>query len=155
MEAIYAGDNNFATFYKCKNMYFVNEPFTSDNIPAEPDVYYFPAGLNHIEGETFDGSRLNDVVIFPAGFTSVSNGYAFEGVTSKSGTPIIIFMGDMETVTIKDWGVSKIYFCNPADVDYASAGAPNDSRMVFCYGKDNTSHIAEKQMDVEASCGTQ
>lgn len=152
LTAIYSGDNSFATFNRCKSMYFVNEPFTSDNIPAEPDVYYFPKGLVHIQGETFDTSRLNDVVVFPEGLVRVDNGYAFEGTTSKSGNPTIVFMGNMESIVIKDWDVNKIYFCNSLDVDYASAGAPTDSRMVFCYGKDNTRHLAETVKDIEAGC---
>ena len=152
LTAIYSGGNNFATFYRCTSLYFVNEPFTSDNIPEEPEVYFFPEGLTLVQSETFDGSRLNDVVVFPAGVTSLTNGYTFEGCTSKSGTPTIVFLGDMTGVTIRTWGVSKVYFCNPADVDAASAGATNDGRLVFCFAEGNTSHVKALSKSTDATC---
>ena len=152
LTAINSGSNDHATFKNCKSLYFVSEPFTSDNIPAEPLVYYFPSGLTVIKDEAFDGSRINDIVVLPAGLTSLTQGYTFEGCTSASGTPSVVFMGDMTAVNVRTWGVSKIYFCNPADVDYASAGATNDSRMVFCYGAGNTSHIKELSKATDATC---
>ena len=152
LTAINSGSNDHATFKNCKSLYFVSEPFTSDNIPDEPLVYYFPSGLTVITDEAFDGSRINDIVVLPAGLTSLTQGFTFEGCTSASGTPSVVFMGDMTAVNVRTWGVSKIYFCNPADVDYASAGATTDSRMVFCYGAGNTSHIKELSKATDATC---
>ena len=152
LTAIYSGGNNFATFYRCTSLYFVNEPFTSDNIPEEPEVYFFPAGLTLLQSETFDGSRLNDVVVFPAGVTELTSGFTFEGCTSKSGTPTVVFLGDMTSVVIRTWGVSKVYFCNPADVDAASAGASNDGRLVFCFAEGNTSHVKALSKSTDATC---
>ena len=152
LTAIYSGGNNFATFYRCTSLYFVSEPFTSDNIPAEPEIYYFPAGLTTVNGEAFDGSRLNDIVVFPVGVASLTTGYTFEGCTSKSGTPTIVFMGDMQNLVIRTWGANKIYLCNPADTDYASAGATSDSRVVYCFAEGNTSHIKELSKSQDATC---
>ena len=152
LTAIKSRDNSFATFYRCTSLYFVNEPFTSDNIPEEPEIYFFPSGLTEVWSEAFDGSRLNEVLVFPAGVTELTSGYTFEGCTSKSGTPTVVFLGDMTSVVIRTWGVSKVYFCNPADVDAASAGASNDSRLVFCFAEGNTSHIKAQSKSTEATC---
>ena len=153
--SIDSGDNDHATFKGCTSLYFVAEPFTYktvEEIPAEPTIYKFPSGITNISSEAFDNSRINDVVVLPVGVTSLTQGYTFEGCTSKSGNPTVVFLGDMTTVNVRTWGVSKIYFCNPADVDYTSAGATNDSRMVFCYAEGNTSHIKELSRAQDATC---
>jgi len=150
-----SGDNDHATFKGCSNLYFVAEPFTyktESEIPTEPAVYKFPSGIVTINSEAFDNSRINDVVVLPKGLTSLTQGFTFEGCTSASGTPTVVFLGDMTTVNVKTWGVSKIYFCNPADVDYASAGATNDKRMVFCYAEGNAEHLKELSDSREATC---
>ena len=153
--SIDSGDNDHATFKGCTNLYFVSEPFTYstvDEIPAEPSVYYFPSGLITVSSEAFDGSRVNEVVVFPVGVTSLTQGFTFEGCTSASGKPTVVFMGDMETVTVKNWGVSKIFFANPADVSAESAGFTGSVAAVFCYGEGNEEHLAEKHMATEATC---
>jgi hypothetical protein len=35
------GGGGLSTFDNCSKMYFVNEPFTRDNIPEKPKVYYY------------------------------------------------------------------------------------------------------------------
>ena len=135
LTAINSGDNDQATFKKCTSLYFVNEPFTYktlEEIPAEPEVYYFPTGLTTMTGETFDGSRVNDVVVFPAGLTDLSDGYTFEGSKSASGTPTVVLLGDMTAVTITSWGVKAVYFCNEADVDATTAGLKGSITTHYC-----------------------
>ena len=150
-----SGDNDYATFKGCTSLYLVSEPFTyktESEIPTEPAVYKFPSGIVTINGEAFDNSRINDVVVLPEGVTSLTQGFTFEGCTSASGTPTIVFLGDMTIVNIRVWGVSGIYFCNPADVDFESAGATNDKRIVFCYAEGNESHVKELSKSVDATC---
>ena len=155
VKTIDVGGNNGAAFYKCTNLYFVSEPFTyktEAEIPSEPEVYYFPSGITSLTGEAFDNSRLNDVVVMPASLTTIPNAFTFEGCTSASGKPTVVLLGDMTNIAVSGWNVNAIYFCNPADVDYVSAGAPTDGRMVFCYADGNTSHLKELSKETEADC---
>ena len=155
VKTIDVGGNNGAAFFKCSNLYFVNEPFTyktEAEIPAEPTVYYFPSSIVSVTGEAFDNSRVNDVVVFPASVTSMPNSYTFEGCTSASGKPTVVFLGDMTSVGTSGWGVTAIYFCNPADVDYATAGASSDGRMAFCFAEGNTKHVKELSKATDATC---
>ena len=155
LTAINSGSNSFATFKDCKNLYFVDKPFTYtsvNDIPAEPSVYYFPTSLSVVTEEAFDGSRVNDTIVFPETLTSLTQGYTFEGTTSANGTPNIVFLGNMESVTITSWSANKIYFCNEADVDLTTAGATNDARIVFCNAEGNTTHLKEKTLATEATC---
>ena len=154
LAAINSGDNDSATFKKCTSLYFVNEPFTYktlEEIPAEPEVYYFPTGLTTMTGETFDGSRVNDVVVFPAGLTDLSDGYTFEGSKSASGTPTVVLLGDMTAVTITSWGVKEVYFCHPNDIDASSAGITGSKTFIFCHAEDNTTHLLEKEVTTGAT----
>lgn len=150
--AINSGDNDHATFKGCTNMYFVSTPFTHENIPEEPTVYYFPSKLTTITGEAFDHARINDVVVLPTGVTSLTQGYTFEGTTSKSGKPTVVFMGDMEAVTVNSWGASKILFANENDIDAASAGYKGSVSAIYCNAQGNTEHLIEKTLSTEADC---
>ena len=156
LTAINSGDNDHATFKNCTSLYFVSEPFTyktASEIPSEPSIYYFPKNIATLSSEAFDNSRINDVVVLPEALTSLTQGYTFEGCTSASGNPTVVFLGDMTAVNIRSWSVNKIYFCNPADVDFASAGATNDKRVVFCYAEGNTDHLsAQTGFSQEANC---
>ncbi|MBO5262288.1 MAG: leucine-rich repeat protein, partial [Clostridia bacterium] len=155
LTAINSGDNDGSTFKECASLYFVSEPFTYktvEEIPSEPSVYYFPSGLITMSGETFDGARLNDVVVFPSGLTSLTQGYTFEGSKSASGKPTVVFMGDMQTVTVKDWAVNAIYFCNKNDTDASSAGYSGSVTVHFCNAVENTTHLCEKTVSTEATC---
>jgi hypothetical protein len=140
-------------------LYFVDEPFTYktlEEIPAEPEVYYFPSTLVTMTGEAFDGSRLNDYVVFPAGLTDLSDGYTFEGSASNSGKPTVILLGDMQAVTISSWGVKEIYFCNPADIDATSASLSGTITAHYCNAEGNTDHIRSPRLDdkTPADCDT-
>ena len=152
---INSGSNDFATFKACTNLYFVDKPFTftSDaDIPAEPEIYYFPSGLNKITDEAFDNSRLNNVVVLPVGVTSLTQGYTFEGCTSSNGKPTVVLMGDMQALEVKGWNVNAIYFCNKNDVDAASAGLSGSKTVYFCNAEGNTNHLQEKIVETPATC---
>ena len=155
LTAINSGDNDNATFKKCTSLYFVDEPFTYktlEEIPAEPEVYYFPTGLTTMTSETFDGSRVNDVVVFPAGLTDLSNGYTFEGSKSASGTPTVVLLGDMTAVAIKSWGVKAVYFCNEADVDATTAGLTGSITAHYCTVDGNHLRSPRDDVSTPATC---
>ena len=56
-------------------------------------------------------------------------------------------MGDMDTVSVSNWSVSAIYFCNPNDIDAQSAGFNEKVTAYYCYAEGNINHIKEKQLD--------
>ena len=152
---INSGSNDFATFKACTNLYFVDKPFTftSDaDIPAEPEIYYFPSGLNKITDEAFDNSRLNNVVVLPVGVTSLTQGFTFEGCTSSNGKPTVVLMGDMQALEVRGWSVNAIYFCNKNDVDATSAGLSGSQTVYFCNAEGNTNHLQEKIVETPATC---
>ncbi|MBR2296413.1 MAG: leucine-rich repeat domain-containing protein [Clostridia bacterium] len=128
------GQNTNGTYGGCTNMYFVNEPFTYDNIPAKPDVYYFPAGYKSIAGEAFDTCKnLNKVLVFQADGITFDNAWTFEGVQNgEGGKPIIVFTGDVTRVSVGSWNVDKILFSNANDVDTTTAGVSGSKTLVFC-----------------------
>ena len=155
LTAINSGDNDSATFKNCTSLYFVSKPFTYktlEEIPTEPEVYYFPTGLTTMTGETFDGARINDIVVFPAGLTDLSDGYTFEGSKSASGKPTVVFMGDMQSTVATKWNVSAVYFCNKADVDATSAGLTGSVTAYYCNADGNTNHLQEKIVETPATC---
>lgn len=152
LTAINSGDNDFATFKGCTSLYFVSEPFYGRNIPAEPQVYSFPTGLTVLSGEAFDNSRINDVVVLPSGITSLTQGYTFEGCSSKSGKPTVVFMGDMTAVTAKSWGVNAIYFANANDKDAASASFSGSITTYYCLASGNTNHLFLVEKNVLPTC---
>ena len=149
--------NTNGTYGGCTNMYFVNEPFTYDNIPAKPDVYYFPAGYKSITGEAFDTCKnLNKVLVFQADGVTFDNAWTFEGVQNgEGGKPIIVFTGDVTSVNVGSWNVDKILFSNANDVDTTTAGVTGSKTLVFCANESNISkHIASpKHSSIEeATC---
>jgi len=155
LEKISSGSNDHATFKSCSSLYFVAEPFTYktlEDIPSEPTVYYFPKNIILMSDEAFDNARLNDIVIIPEGVTSLTQGYTFEGCVSASGNPTVVFMGDMQGVSAKAWGVNAIYFCHPNDTDAASAGYSGSITAHYCFADGNTSHLKEKTLATDATC---
>ena len=144
-----------ATFGMLKKAYFVNEPFTYDNIPTKPTVYYFPANYASMTGETFDSCKnLNDVLVFLGDNISIGQ-YAFENVRTDNGDskPTIVFLGNTSSIDAKGWTVNAIYFANANDVDAASAGLKNNGGSAyFCNAQGNTNHLAEKTVFEEARC---
>ena len=155
LTAINSGDNDSATFKSCTSLYFVSKPFTYktlEEIPAEPEVYYFPANLTTVTSEAFDSSRLNNVVVLPVGVTSLTQGYTFEGCTSGNGKPTVVFMGDMQSTVATKWNVSAVYFCNKADIDATSAGLTGSVTAYYCNAEGNTNHLQEKIVETPATC---
>ncbi len=152
---INSGDNDHSTFKNCTSMYFVNEPFTYNtvnDVPSEPAIYYFPASLTTISGETFDGARVNDVVVFGAALTAIENSYTFDGAKSQSGTPTVVFLGDTTKISCSSWNVSAIYFANKNDKDAASAGVSGNKTIYYCNAEGNSQHLTEKTVNVPAKC---
>ncbi|MBO5091227.1 MAG: leucine-rich repeat protein [Clostridia bacterium] len=129
-----------ATFYKCEKMYFVDKPFTYDNIPQKPEVYSFPSKLTGLattnieKCETFKECKsLNDILVFPTGVTEIPDGWAF----CNSNSIKVVFLGDMTRVstTGNAWnngGAITIYFCNPADKSDADITTSTSATRVYC-----------------------
>ncbi len=140
-----------ATFDDCVNMYFVNETFTYDAIPEKPTVYYFPKNLTTISNNSVcrECKNLNDVLVFGENLTTMPNEYFFQNGPANK----IVFLGDMTTVSTKYWGkTTHVYFANPNDVDLNSVTFSGGKTAVFCNAPDNTTHLAEKTVDVPAKC---
>ena len=150
------GQNTNGTYGGCTNMYFVNEPFTYDNIPAKPDVYYFPAGYKSITGEAFDTCKnLNKVLVFQADGVTFDNAWTFENTQNgEGGKPIIVFTGNVTSISVGSWNVEKIFFSNANDVDTTTAGVSGSKTFVFCNAQGNTTHLASpKNSTIEpATC---
>ena len=73
LTAINSGDNDASTFKKCTSMYFVKDAFTYktiSEIPQEPEVYFFPNSITTVDGEIFDGARVNNIVVFGTNVTN-------------------------------------------------------------------------------------
>ncbi|MBO5313585.1 MAG: leucine-rich repeat protein, partial [Clostridia bacterium] len=156
LTSINSGAGGTASFGFCPNMFFVNEPFTYDNVPTEkPRVYYFPENLTSLPsgGEVFKNSTsLNDVLVFPKGVTEIANGWAFCNTNAVS----IVFLGNMVNVSTTGNAWNKditIYFCNEADKSSADlTGLGGNPKKVYCHADGNTTHIAERNVDTEATC---
>ena len=168
LTTINSGSQDHATFANCNNMYLVSEPFTftsDDDIPAKPDVYYFPANLETIaNGEVFKKCQnLNSTLVFGKKVTSFPNAWAFEAGINNPTLQNIVFLGDMTRVaSLNDSGkdatsywkfTGKIYFANPADLSVADVQIKGiESKVVFCNAEGNTSHLKEYSDSREASC---
>ena len=159
----YSGSQNNASFANCKKMFFVNEPFTSDNVPTvKPRVYYFPSGLEKLTGETFKNcTNLNEYIVFGTKLTDLSNTSAIPWAFNGCGnTSTIVFLGDMTGVSVSNnasncyWNVKNIIFANPNDKSTSDVGFfGNSSKAIFCYADGNISHAAEKQaLTIGATC---
>lgn len=144
-----------ATFGMLKKAYFVNEPFTYDNIPEKPTVYYFPKNYATMNGEVFDSCKnLNEVLVFTADNIGIDQ-YAFEAVATDGSNkrPTIVFLGDVRAINTKGWAVNAIYCANANDIDATSIGLTNNSSTIYyCNAQGNTNHLAEKTVDEEAKC---
>ncbi len=60
-------------------------------------------------------------------------GFFVQMRAQESNKPAFVFLGDMESVTVKSWSVKAIYFANPADKDAASAGCFGSVSAAYCY----------------------
>ena len=161
LESIGSSSGNTASFGNCPNLFFVNEPFTYDNIPTEkPDVYYFPSKLTSLPegGEVFKNCKnLNNVFVFPSGVTEIANGWAFNG----SNAITLVFLGDMTKISTTGAAWTKhtaIYFCNKNDLDSSCyEGASNiASTFVYCNAQGNETHLSSPKDAVlsDADCTT-
>ena len=145
------GGSRTATFDDCVNMYFVNEAFTYENIPQKPEVYYFPANLRSILDNSVcrECKNLNDVLVFGTQLTEMPNEYFFQNGPANK----IVFLGDMTTVETKYWGkTTQIIFANPADKSTDDVTYSGGRTTVFCHAEGNTTHLAERTAETEATC---
>ena len=152
------GNDQKSVFWNCEKMYFVNEPFTYDNIPQKPSIYYMPSGLTSVSGELFKKCKnLNETIVFPVGVTALTNGWAF---TSDSSTvKNVVFLGDMTALNTSSWKLAdgaKIIFANANDIGSSSLTSLSGSHTkIYCASEQDLSkHVAEKTLTVDATCDT-
>ena len=126
------GGGNVGPFNKCSNLYFVNEPGTTE----KPSIYYFPENLSDVSGEAIKNcGALNSVLVFGEKVKSLNNGWAFQGSQT-----IVVFLGDMEAITTSNWAVTKIYFANANDKSKDNIATYSNSKTaVFCASETDTS----------------
>ncbi|MBE6674934.1 MAG: leucine-rich repeat domain-containing protein [Ruminococcaceae bacterium] len=154
-----------ATFYNCQQMYFVANPFTftgDSDIPEKPDVYYFPENLESMsDGEIFKACRgLNETLVFGTKVTTIKNSWAFNAGISNPTLKNIVFLGDVDEISRSNaatfWNFTgKIYFANENDKSTSDVTMNGlSSRVVFCFGENNETHLYERTEITEADCIT-
>ena len=158
-----SGSQDHSTFANCTNVYFVSEAFTftsDDDIPAKPDVYYFPESLATLNGETFKMCKnLNKTLVFGTNVKEITNSWAFECGISNPPLENIVFLGDMENLSTS-WAnntawkfTGKIYLANANDKSTSDVNLSGlASRAVFCNGDGNTEHLYLINQSIEADC---
>ena len=132
-------------------LYFVNEPFTYDNIPEKPRVYYFPANISFMSNDCIfrECRNLNDVLVFGEKVTEAPNMYLFQGGPANT----IVFLGDMTTVATQYWGSTKtVLFANENDKSLSDITFSGGKKAIFCHAEADASHVMEKEIYVEAGC---
>ena len=159
LKKAWGGGNSGSVFGQMKNAYFVNEPFTYDNIPSKPDVYYFPSELDTLTGETFDTCQnLNSILVFGTKLTTLDNAWAFESVKSGGDTkPTVVFLGNVVNMAVGSWNVQAIYFANENDIDATSLTLSGSKTIYYCHGANNNNHLIESkatQTNAPATCET-
>lgn len=151
---IESGTQDRATFDACEKMYLVNEPFTYDNIPEKPTIYYFPENLEFITQDCVfrNCKNLNDVLVFPDGITNLNNIYMFQSAPIKT----VVFLGNMESIATTYWGTtSKLVFANSNDKSIADVPTcTNKIAASFCFAPGNTSHFQNPKLPTsqDATC---
>ena len=167
-----------AVFDGCRKLYFVNEPFSYDNIPEKQAVYYFPSQLGNLPKQCMFRycNSLNEVLVFGENMLSLDNRYALQ----DTGTKSVVFLGAVENISISSWTNISVYLVNDnadiANVDSDVERAYNAVavKMVYLCKKDkaylplkvdgattvnlveqdgSVTHLAEKTVNVSASCG--
>ena len=152
-----SGNDQKSVFWNCTKMYFVNEPFTYDNIPEKPSVYYLPSGLTTMSGELFKKCKnLNETIVFPAGVTQITNSWAFE-TGSTSTVKNVVFLGDMIKLNTSNWKLAdgaKIIFANANDTGSSSLESLSGGHTkIYCASEtDISKHVVEKTVSTEATC---
>ena len=153
-----SGNDQKSVFWNCEKMYFVNEPFTYDNIPQKPSIYYMPSGLTSVSGELFKQCKnLNETIVFPVGVTTLTNGWAFS--TNSSTVKNVVFLGDMTALNTSSWKLAdggKIIFANANDTASSSLDSLSGGHTkIYCASENDLSkHVAEKILTVDATCDT-
>ena len=154
LQVMYGQTDDKSVFGNLPNAYFVNEPFTYDNIPQKPDVYYFPSGLTTVSGTVFRGCKnLNNILAFGQSTTSITRGWEFEEAAAGDGArPTVVFLGDMTSVNVNGWNVNAVYFANENDINASTAGVSGSATIYYCNAEGNTNHLTETSVDMPASC---
>lgn len=152
-----SGSQDHATFANCKNLYFVNEPFTftgDSDIPQKPDVYYFPSNLESISGETFKKCEsLNKTLVFGEKMTEIKNDWAFEAGINNPTLENIVFLGNVTEIKVGSWKLTgKIYFCNKADLSASDVTIVGSKPTSFCNADGNTEHLFLVNETFAADC---
>jgi hypothetical protein len=105
-----------------------------------------------MSGEEFKNCKaMNETVVFPETFTSVSDRWTFSGAATKT----VVCLGDMKELGAQYWSCSSIYFANKADKqrsDIATFTNPSGSNVYYCNAEGNTNHLAEKTVNIPAQC---
>ena len=152
LTTIQGGAQGKATFDACNKMYFVNEPFTYDNIPEKPEVYYFPANFSSISDQCIfrHCNNLNSVMVFDTAMTSIPNDYTFQGSSNST----VVFLGNMTEVDAKNWGsVKTIYFANKADLQASDIATLTGSQTkYYCNAEGNADHLYKKEVNKLPTC---
>ena len=161
---LYSGNQSNALFANDPNVFFVNDPITSDNVPTvKPKIYYFPANLETITGETFKTcTNLNEVLVFGEKMTKIYYDNAPWVFNACGNNSTIVFLGDVESIKLGQnnstfyWSVKNVYFANKNDKTYADVGytGQQNNKVVFCNAEGNTTHLVEKNLGTEATCIT-
>ena len=170
-------------FCSSPNMYFVQESFTVSqclvdgkvdltklNLPEKPTVYFMPASftsfIGHVESNSSSNSRegsvfsrctsINDVIVFPAGYTSFNAAGAFYEMGSAQSPKTIVFLGNMTGyVTTKNAKYVSFVFASNEDESPADIGITHvyqntnntGSYMYFCAtGKKYDYHTSSKEI---------
>ncbi len=155
--AINSGLREHSTFFNCTNLYFVDKPFTftgDNDIPAKPDVYFFPSGITTLSGETFKQCQsLNKTLVFGKGVTEITDAWAFEADINNPTLENIVFLGNMTNISTDSWKMTgKIYFCNSADLTSSNVTISGGKATVFCNADGNTEHLYLINETLPADC---
>lgn len=104
---------------KPTKMYFTDEFFTNPDEATKPRVYFMPSTLTYMDQGIRGASSINDVIVFPATYTSVSHMTTFLGLgATAEHRKAIVFLGDMTSIPFyQDPSLSYVdfYFLNPND----------------------------------------
>ncbi len=137
------------SFEGCKKLWLKNDP----NETTKPAIYYFPASLTTLDGEIFKTcNNFNETVVLGAKLTTIDNGWAFQGTGIKN----MICLGNMVTFDHALSGAT-VYFANSADKSESDVAIGKDWNNasitpVFCHAEGNTTHLAEKTVEIPAKC---
>ncbi|MBQ7352607.1 MAG: leucine-rich repeat domain-containing protein [Clostridia bacterium] len=163
LEVLWLPDNltSIGSFNGCQKLYFTDKPFTLDwydgifdtddwggQKPAKPEIYYFPSGLTNF-GEAFNSCHaLNDIIVFPAGVTTISHQYTFYNLNGKN----FAFQGVVTSFLQNSNAKSNYYFLNDTVTADTLTATGNANRNFYFHSEGV--HLCEKVTTVEATCVT-